>query len=608
MAVHKWEAELNGRFAMTGRGDGTVRVASYCRVSTDDQESSYEAQKKHFMDLLQQHPEWRFVRIYADEGISGTSTARRKEFLQMLRDCENGEIDLIVTKSVSRFARNTVDMLLAVRKLRELHVNVIFEKENLDTRDVANELFLTFWASFAQAESISISKNVLVALRGRMERGEGRINCRVSIGYSNTNGSIDMYIVPEEAVLVRRIYREYLEGFSENRISEHLTSDKIPSPKGGEKWFGSTIAYMLQNQMYMGDLLFQKTYTEDTLMHKVAQNKGQLPQYYLQNHHEPEIPEKVFFLAQGERMRRAAQRCTKNQEKSCRDPFRGRLICGICGRTLRKVVFPDGTAQWRCKRRALNKKTYSKENRQVCECPWMSENILREAFLLALAKLPAHRDEIHELIRLSEESETKEHRDIRRRLQQYEGISCEKEIYLEKILLNTEIAEEERKRLHLRNLLNVADCIGGMKAKENISAGTGALEDRTDSKCVDTGAACRTAEEFYQLTDRTEVFSLISLKTWEEIAAYADVGLDIYGPCRYLHGDLTDDTTGHASDDPTALLSKSFRELVSDTMLHRFVEKMTVYPDGVKVGFNGGLAIMIRFNAADEFAGHLRLH
>ena len=258
------------------------KVAAYARVSTDkeEQQNSYDAQVDYYTQFIQNNPEWEFIGVYADEGITGTSTKKRDGFKSMIQDALAGKIDLILTKSVSRFARNTVDSLTAVRKLKDHHVEVFFEKENIYTFDSKGELLITIMSSLAQEESRSISLNTTWGRRKSFADG------KVSLAYSNFLGykqgaDDNLEIVEEEAAVVRRIYNEFLSGKTPYDIATRLTQDGIPTPMRKETWRVSAIESILQNEKYKGDAILQKTFVTDFLTKKVKKNEGEFPQYYI---------------------------------------------------------------------------------------------------------------------------------------------------------------------------------------------------------------------------------------------------------------------------------------------------------------------------------------
>ena len=390
-------------------GRSRLRVAAYCRVSTDmeEQETSYEAQCQHYSSFIRSKPGWKLAGIFADEGISGTSTKGRAQFHSMIAACERGEIDMIITKSISRFARNTLDCLTYIRKLKALGIPIYFEKENINTMDTNGELLLTILASIAQQESQSISQNVRMGIQFRMQEGIGRLDTTRFLGLTKVDG--ELKIVPEEAEIIRRIYREYLEGFSPERIAKRLEADGVESPAHGARWYPSTVANILQNEKYCGDNLLQKYYIEDFLTHKVIKNAGQLPQYYVENNHAPIIPKQVYLQVQGERMRRAA---IKNIPKEIRmgamNAFTGRLICGRCNRSLKRISRSGShDPDWRCRARTGREKRRHREAKSACGCRFVPELQARQVVVYAFNQLSYHRDA---LMRLQAESVDDIHR------------------------------------------------------------------------------------------------------------------------------------------------------------------------------------------------------
>ena len=303
-----------------------LRVCAYARVSTeqDEQESSYEAQVDYYTNYIQSNSGWEFCGVYADRGISGTNTKYREGFNNMIATALAGGIDLILTKSISRFARNTVDTLQIVRKLKERGVEVIFEKENLHTFDPKCEVMLTIMSSLAQEESRSISENVRWGKRKSMQDGKVSLAYSSFLGYrKGEDGRPE--IVEEEAQIVREIYDSFLAGYSIRAIAESLTSRGIPTPMGKKNWSVSTIRSILSNEKYRGDALLQKTYTTDYLSKKVKKNNGELPSVLVHNSHEPIIDPATYDRVQALLQE---QQATKSHS---RHPFVGKIICGDCG-------------------------------------------------------------------------------------------------------------------------------------------------------------------------------------------------------------------------------------------------------------------------------------
>lgn len=362
-----------------------LRVAAYCRVSTDsdEQATSYETQIEHYTNYIQMHPGWRFAGIYADEGISGTNTKNRSEFNRLIEDCLAGNIDMVVTKSVSRFARNTLDCLKYIRKLKEKSIAVFFEKENINTLDAKGEVLLTIMASLAQQESQSLSQNVKLGVQYRFQKGEVRVNTNRFLGYDkDENGKL--VINPEEAEVVKRIFREFLEGWSYQSIGDHLAADGIKTAAGSTYWRGSTVRKMLQNEKYMGDALLQKTVTTDFLNKKRAINNGLAPQYYVENDHEAIIPKDIFMNVQEEMQRRSRRRGTTGHFISGGKYALSNIVyCSHCGETYRRLTWSpkgkDRIVVWRCVSRVERKK-------KNISIPCYSRTVAEELLKLVVVK------------------------------------------------------------------------------------------------------------------------------------------------------------------------------------------------------------------------------
>lgn len=302
------------------------RVAVYARVSTnhEEQQTSLAAQKDYYAKLIDAHADWTLAGIYADDGVTGTSYLQRREFQRMMRDCENGQIDRIITKSVSRFARNTVDALNAIRKLKELDIGVYFEKENIWTLDSKGEFLITLMTSLAQEESRSISENVTWGHRKRF--ADGRYSC----AYSHFLGYDKGYVVnDEEAATVRLIYKMFLQGFTSHTIALRLTEMGIVTPGGVEVWSGSTVRSILTNERYKGDALLQKQFTVDFLCHKVKKNEGEVNQCYVENGHEAIVAPWLFDYVQ----EKLKERLDFDNRYSGVNYYSSKFICGKCGAT-----------------------------------------------------------------------------------------------------------------------------------------------------------------------------------------------------------------------------------------------------------------------------------
>lgn len=276
-----------------------LQVAAYCRVSTllEEQESSYETQIRHYTGYITAHPGWALAGIYADEGLSGTQTSQRAEFNRMITDCTDGKIDLVITKSISRFARNTLDCLKYIRLLKSLDIAIYFEKENINTLDAKGEVLITIMASLAQQESQSISQNVSMGIRYQYRQGKVRLNHTRFLGYTKDSEG-NLIVDQEQALLVRRIYREFLDGKTPGKIAQGLMDDHIPTVSGKMVWRESTVRSILKNEKYIGDALLQKEYVSDYLTKKRQQNTGALPQYYVEDDHEAIISREDYQRVQ----------------------------------------------------------------------------------------------------------------------------------------------------------------------------------------------------------------------------------------------------------------------------------------------------------------------
>lgn len=378
-----------------------TRVCGYARVSTDhnDQETSYEAQQTHFRSLIETNPDWELVGIYADEE-SGTGVAKRENFMRMIKDCEAGKIQLVLTKSISRFARNTLDALNYIRKLKALNIPIIFTKESINTMDAHGEVLITILASIAQQESASISQNVQLGVRYHYQEGKVCSGVHQLLGYSRTkDGGLEL--VPREALIVRRIFREYLDGYNIGHIAKRLIEDGIDGGKTTangfdvpRKWNYEGIEYLIKNEKYSGDLLLQKFYTVDFLTKKVAVNEGQVPQYLAENNHPPVIPKSIFLQTQVEMARRRQNPSAFHYLHDF--PLSGRIVCGGCGSHCRRIADKRyGTASWRCASRVLRYRYPDVD----CKSKGIREEKVMEAVIESFNRLPEVETE---LVRIDE--------------------------------------------------------------------------------------------------------------------------------------------------------------------------------------------------------------
>jgi len=332
----------------TADAEKPLRVAAYCRVSTDsdEQAGSYEAQIEHYTDKINNTAGWSMAGIYADDGISATTMLKREQFNKMIEDAHAGRIDMIITKSISRFARNTVDCLKTIRDLKDLHIPVLFEKENINTMESSGELLLTIMASLSQQESQSISQNVKMGIQYRFQQGKVRVNHSRFLGYTKDKDTGSLVIVEEEAKVVRRIYRDFLNGAGYAEIARALEADFIANGAGNLKWQPSNIKQILQNEKYVGDALLQKTVTTDFLSKKRVKNDGSVQQYYVEEDHPAIIPREVYDAVQEEIARRAGSRGAKHY-------LTGRVVCAECGEQLVVMtwIYPYQHNVWRCSNR-----------------------------------------------------------------------------------------------------------------------------------------------------------------------------------------------------------------------------------------------------------------
>ena len=362
-----------------------LQVAAYCRVSTEEEEqqSSYEAQCSYYTDKIMNNPEWVMAGIFADEGITGTSTKKREDFNRMIRKCKKGKINLILTKSISRFARNTLDTIKYTRMLRGMGIGIYFEKENINTLDMDSEMLITMLGAFAQAESESISRNVAWGKRKAMLDGKVFVNFNQLYGYY-LNADESPGINQEEAAVVRFMYTQYLLGDSLRMIRDKLDETGVPNLKGEPGWSISTIKSILTNERYCGDVLGQKTYTESVIGGKSRKNNGELPQVLIQNNHPGIVSREVFYAVQEEMKRRTAARSPSTKSATGRTSYASkyalseRLVCGECGTLYRRCTWNIRGKKkivWRCVSRLDHGTKYCKES------PTMEETALQTAIM-----------------------------------------------------------------------------------------------------------------------------------------------------------------------------------------------------------------------------------
>ena len=360
------------------------RVCAYARVSTDsiEQKDSFYYQVEYYKNYIGKRDDWEYAGIYADEARSGTQVKKRDEFSRMIKDCMNGKIDMIITKSVTRFARNTVDSIKAIRKLKELGIGIYFEKENISTLSEKSEMLLTILSSLAQGESETISSNNKWGIKKRFEDGTFKLSIP-AYGYTkNKNG--ELIINKEEAKIVRRIFAEYINGKGPYVIARGLNEDNIPTKRTAEEWQESVVKVILQNPIYEGDLLLQKTYTTEVLPFERKVNKGEMPQYFIENNHEPIITrEEGQIVREIYEYRRKQMGINDSGKYQNRYEFSSRIICGECGSIFRRqkiyIGKPYEKIQWCC----------IQHIRDISKCSMKAirEDIIKEAFLTMWNKL-----------------------------------------------------------------------------------------------------------------------------------------------------------------------------------------------------------------------------
>lgn len=459
-----------------------IRLAAYCRVSSDssDQLHSFAAQIKYYSEYCKRHPEYKFVDIYADEGITGTSMEKRDDFRRMLRDCKKGLIDRIIVKSMSRFARNTEEMLTALRALEQMEVSVYFEEQGLDTKSMNSEMFATFPGMVAQQESVSISQNMRWSYKKRMESGEFNC-CAPAYGFDLINGKL--VINETEAAVIRRIFDLYLQGIGMQTIANILNNEGVRRQYGREKWHHTTVNYVLNNERYKGDALLQKQITTQTLPFKKQRNHGEQPMYYVENSNPAIVSRETY---------EAVQALIKSRQPSCKRkaknyPLTRTLLCPDCGHTFRRQVV-NGTAYWLCAAKATNK----------TDCVWrrVKEDEVYAAFDLMIRKVQANREYLlGTLIRQLEEL-------------QYRTTGSQQRIKeIDREIADLTAQNLVLSRLHGKGVLNAAD----------YTAQSDVLENKITELRIERRA---------KITDSDENEMLEELKMLNDILKEVEIGID----------------------------------------------------------------------------------
>ena len=373
-----------------------LNVAAYCRVSTEkeEQENSLEIQTTHYKNEIEGNPNWTLVDVFVDFGVSGLNDTKRTEFMRMIDMCEKGKIDLILTKSISRFARNQLDCLSYIRKLKLKNIGIRFDKEGINTLDPSSEIFLSWFSAFAQAESESLSMNITRGKRMGYKKGKFSFPFSLYAYKRGENGQPE--IIPEEAAVVRKMFYLYLEGNSIKDIIEWLKENEIESPKGNKRWSPNSVSGILKNEKYKGDALLQKTYTVDYLTKTVARNKGEVAQYYVENSHERIVSREIFDMVQDEMKRRRNYTGDKSISFSSNYALTGIVFCAECGARYRRVTWSKRgkkTIVWRCIERLEN-------GIQNCKnSPSIPEDKLKDAILSGLSQIGLDISDIAEMVK-----------------------------------------------------------------------------------------------------------------------------------------------------------------------------------------------------------------
>lgn len=384
----EWMRKITTLDAATSSiGKPKQKVAAYIRVSTsnEDQLISLEAQRRHYKTIIENNDEWQLVDIYSDEGITGTKKDIRPGLLRLISDCEKGKIDFILTKSISRFARNTIDCLELVRKLMDLGVHIYFEKEKINTNSMESELMLSILSSLAENESVSLSENSKWSIRQRFKRGIYKLSYP-PYGYDYIDEQV--IVNEEQAQVVKRIFNSVLEGIGTDRIARQLNEEGIPTKRNGN-WTGSTIRGIVKNEKYTGDVLLQKTFTDEHFNRKV--NQGELDQYLIENHHEAIITHTDFEAANRMLEYQASQKnvAAGSRKYLNRYPFSGKIECAECGDTFKRRIHTSTHRKyiaWCCS-------THIK-NRDECSMLFIKEERIHQAFITMMNKLVFARKEI----------------------------------------------------------------------------------------------------------------------------------------------------------------------------------------------------------------------
>ena len=438
---------------------GNLRVCAYARVSTEKEEqiNSYNSQLKYYEEKIKSNSNWKYVGIYADEGITGTLDYKREGFMKMMQDATNNKFDMIITKSISRFGRNTFDTLKYVRLLKEKGITIYFEEEHINTLELSGEIMLTVMSAMAQQESENISSHVKLGLQMKLKRGE-LIGYNGCLGYVYDKESKQISVNYEEAEIVRYIFERYCQGVGCTTIAKELTTMKYRTPTGKKKWHESTIRGILKNEKYKGDVLQGKTYTTDPISHRRVVNMGEENMYYMQEHHEPIISERMFNQAQEILQKRGGVRGSGRRKGnfSRKYPFSSRLYCGFCGSFLTRRNWHSGTKNsitvWHC----MEFVKHGKENCPHCKA--IKETIIEEAFTQSYKLLCGSNKELIQtfLNEMEQIIQGESNESFIKRLEEQKQILKEKIDKLIDLNLNGTISTEtlQEKKAKLQNKIN----------------------------------------------------------------------------------------------------------------------------------------------------------
>ncbi len=425
-----------------GASGALVRVAAYCRVSTEEenQQNSYATQISYYTDYINSNPNWKMVGIFADEGISGTRTKNRTQFNKMITMARRHRIDLILCKSISRFARNTVDCLDFVRELKSLGVTVIFEKENINTSSMTSEFAISLYASFAQAESESISKNVTWGIEKSFREGKVRYQLGNMLGYRMGDDG-KPYIVESEAEIVRKIFRMYADGYTSQEIADELVKNGDKRRDGTTNWTRNHVYQILQNEKYVGDAVCQKTYTVNCITHERAKNHGEKPMYHIQDCHDAIIDRDTYDTVRLELQKRKidAKRGVREKgryhTKYCLSRI---MVCPHCGSAYKRTTWiskGEKVGVWRCSNRMDGTKL--PKRKRCTKAPSYHEDVLQRTILEAVNSLVGKPDGVREAISKSKESLTAETQTIDSKIveimKKLSDIESQRDIILESV-------------------------------------------------------------------------------------------------------------------------------------------------------------------------------